>query len=68
LSNVSQMQQSTGDDGKLQQVQMMLDQLGKQQTNDALGEIMLALKATVEQIGRPKTVVRDKQGKVIGVQ
>lgn len=35
---------------QLQQVQMMLDQLGRQQTDDALGTIMNDLRATIETI------------------
>lgn len=61
--------ESSGPDNsaQLQQVQMMLDQLSKQQTNDSLSAIMQGLQAAVEHLGKPKMIIRDQQGKVTGV-
>lgn len=53
---------------QLQQLNATLDQIGKQQTNDALAEVMNGLRATIEHLGRPKMIIRDAQGKTIGVQ
>jgi len=53
---------------QLQQVQMMLDQLSKQQTNDSLTSIMSGLQATIEHLGKPKMIVRDGSGKAVGVK
>jgi len=53
---------------QLQQMQMYLDQLGKQQTNDALATVVQGLQATIEHLGRPKMIVRDAQGKAQGIQ
>jgi hypothetical protein len=53
---------------QLQQVQTMLEQLSKQQTNDSLSAIMQGLQATVEHLGKPKMIVRDGSGKAIGVR
>ena len=53
---------------QLQQLNATLDQIGKQQTNDALVEVMNGLRATVEQLGRPKMIIRDAQGRAQGVQ
>lgn len=53
---------------QLQQLNQTLDQLGKQQTNDALVEVMNGLRATVEHLGRPKMLIKDQQGKTLGIQ
>lgn len=53
---------------QLQQLNATLDQIGKQQTNEALMEVMNGLRATVEQLGRPKMIIRDAQGRAQGVQ
>lgn len=53
---------------QMQQMTMMLDQLGKQQTNDALGSVIEGLRATMETLNKPKMLIRDQQGKAVGVQ
>ncbi len=53
---------------QLQQLTSTLDQLGKQQTNDALASVMDGLRATIQSLNKPKTVVRDQQNRIIGVQ
>ena len=53
---------------QLQQVQFMLGELGKQQTNEALGEVMNGLRATIETLNKPKMLIRDAQGKAQGIQ
>jgi DNA repair exonuclease SbcCD ATPase subunit len=53
---------------QLEKLQAVLDQMGKQQTNDALSSVMEGLKATIETLNRPKTIVRDAQGKAQGIQ
>lgn len=53
---------------QLKELTMVLDQMGKQQTNDALSEVMNGLRATIEHLGRPKMIIRDAQGRAQGVQ
>ena len=52
----------------LKELQMTLDQLGKQQTNDALAEVMNGLRATIEHLGKPKMIIRDQAGRAAGIQ
>lgn len=52
---------------QMQQMQMYLDQMGKQQTNEALGEVMNGLRATIETLNKPKMHIRDAQGKAQGI-
>lgn len=40
--------------GQLTELKGMLDQLGKQQTNDALATVIEGLRTTIEHLGRPK--------------
>lgn len=54
--------------GQLAQLQSVLDQMGKQQTSEALSSVMEGLRATIEHLGRPKMLIKDEQGKTIGVQ
>lgn len=54
--------------GQLNQLTQVLDQVGKQQTNDALAEVMNGLRATIEHLGKPKMIIRDAQGKAQGIQ
>jgi hypothetical protein len=53
---------------QLQQVQFMLGELGKQQTNEALGEVMKGLQATIQTLNKPKMLIRDASGKAQGIQ
>lgn len=53
---------------QLKQLQDALDSINKQQTNDALSSVMEGLKATIEQLNRPKMIIKDAQGKAIGIQ
>lgn len=53
---------------QLKELTSMMDQLGKQRTDDALMSVVEGLRATVEHLGRPKTIVRDAQGKAQGIQ
>lgn len=52
----------------LEQMNQILSQMGKDRTNDALGEVMNGLRATIETLNKPKTIVRDAQGKAQGIQ
>ena len=53
---------------QMQQMQMMLDQIGKAQTNEALGSVIEGLRATMETLNKPKMLIRDQQGKAVGIQ
>jgi hypothetical protein len=53
---------------QLKELTSVLDQMNNQRTNDALTEVMQGLRATIEQLGRPKMLIKDAQGKTIGVQ
>lgn len=53
---------------QLHQMQQYLDQIGKQQTNDALTSVMDGLRATIETLNKPKMIIRDAQGKAQGIQ
>lgn len=52
----------------LKQLQMMLDQIGKSQTNDALGEVINGLRVTMEHLSKPKMLIKDQQGRTVGIQ
>lgn len=52
---------------QLQQMQQYLDQIGKQQTNDALTSVMEGLQATIQTLNKPKMIIRDAQGKAQGL-
>jgi hypothetical protein len=53
---------------QLKELNSVLDQMNNQRTNDALTEVMQGLRATIEQLGRPKMLIKDALGKTIGVQ
>jgi len=53
---------------QLQQLNMMLNHLGSQQTNEALTSVMDGLRATVETLNKPKMLIKGPDGKTIGVQ
>lgn len=53
---------------QLQELNRTLDQLGKQQTNDALAEVMNGLRATIQTLNKPKMIIRDAQGNAQGIQ
>lgn len=53
---------------QLQQLNQILSQMGKDQTNNALGEVMNGLRATIETLNKPKMLIRDAQGKAQGIQ
>lgn len=52
---------------QLRQLTQVLDQMGKQRTDDALTEVMTGLRATIEQLNRPKTIIRDQSGRAQGI-
>jgi len=52
----------------LQELNQTLSQMGKDQTSNALGEVMNGLRATIETLNKPKTIIRDAQGKAQGIQ
>ena len=52
----------------LQELNATLSQMGKDQTSNALGEVMNGLRATIETLNKPKTIIRDAQGKAQGIQ
>lgn len=53
----------------LKEMQSMLGQIEKAKTNDALVTVVDGLRATMEQLGRPKMLIKDPStGKTIGVQ
>ena len=45
---------------QMQQLQQMLDQMGKQQTNDALGAVVQGLQATLEAVHAPRRSVLER--------
>jgi hypothetical protein len=53
---------------QLKELTSALDTISKQRTDDALTEVMLGLRATVEQLSRPKMLIKDANGRTIGVQ
>lgn len=53
---------------QMQQMQSYLDQLGKAQTNDALAAVVDGLRATIETMNKPKTLIRDASGRAQGIQ
>jgi len=53
---------------QLQALNQTLSQLGKDQTSNALGEVMNGLRATIETLNKPKTIIRDAQGKAQGIK
>jgi hypothetical protein len=52
----------------LKEMQTMLGQIEKAKTNDALVTVVDGLRATMEQLGRPKMIIKDANGKPIGIQ
>lgn len=52
----------------LQELNATLSQMGKDQTSNALGEVMNGLRATIETLNKPKIIIRDAQGKAQGIQ
>lgn len=53
---------------QLQQLTQVLDQMGRQKTDDALTEVMMGLRATIASLNKPKMLIRDAQGKAQGIQ
>lgn len=53
---------------QIKELTKVLDQMNNQRTNDALTEVMQGLRATIQQMSRPKMLIKDAQGKTIGVQ
>jgi len=52
---------------QIKELTKVLDQMNNQRTNDALTEVMQGLRATVEQLSRPKTIIRDQSGRAQGI-
>jgi hypothetical protein len=68
MSQVGERQPELGPN--LEKLQTMLDQIGRQQTNDALSEIMNGLRETITHLSKPKvtTLVKDAKGETIGAR
>ena len=52
----------------LKEMQDMLGAIEKAKTNDALTSVVDGLRATMEQLNRPKMIIKDASGKAIGIQ
>lgn len=52
----------------MKQMQDMLGEIHKAKTNDALTATVEGLRAMMEQLGRPKTIIKDAAGRPIGIQ
>lgn len=52
---------------QLQDLNVALTAIGQNKTNEALSEVMNGLRATIETMNRPKTIIRDESGKAQGI-
>lgn len=52
----------------LEQMNELLTQIGKRETDNALASVMQGLQATIQTLNKPKTIIRDAQGKAQGIQ